>query len=208
VPISQLGAIEKTWTSSVLDLALARGWHVLCALGCVDPATGLRAVAVLARNDAYFIPEQPYLDRIEIRVYPDNSSETSALISGEVSIMFATVTSIQPQIKAGRVRALGVTGLKRTPVLPDVPTIAEAGVAGYNADLWFCLTGPAGLPAAIATRIADDLAKVVKLPEVKDRLDQQGMEATPGAPAALRPFLAEQNAQWLKVVRAAGVKAD
>jgi len=134
-------------------------------------------------------------------VYPD-------IFSGQIALLFDTPSVAGPFIKAGRVRALGVTGLKRTPVLPDVPTIAEAGVAGYNADLWFCLTGPAGLPAAIATRIAEDLAKVVRLPEVKDRLDQQGMDATPGTPAALKPFLVEQNAQWLKVVRAAGVKAD
>ena len=134
-------------------------------------------------------------------VYPD-------MFSGQIALLFDTPSVAGPFIKAGRVRALGVTGSKRTPVLPEVPTIMEAGVAGYNADLWFCLSGPAGLPPAIAARIAGDLAKVVKLPEVKERLDQQGMEATPGTPSELRPFLVSQNAQWLKVVRAAGVKAD
>jgi tripartite-type tricarboxylate transporter receptor subunit TctC len=134
-------------------------------------------------------------------VYPD-------IFAGQIALLFDTPSVAGPFIKAGRVRALGVTGAKRTPVLPEVPTIMEAGVAGYNADLWFCLSGPAGLPPAIAERIAAELARVVKLPDVKERLDQQGMEATPGTPAALKPFLAEQNAQWLKVVRAAGVKAD
>jgi tripartite-type tricarboxylate transporter receptor subunit TctC len=134
-------------------------------------------------------------------VYPD-------MFSGQIALLFDTPSVALPFIKAARVRALGVTSTKRASVLPEVPTIAEAGVSGYNAELWFCLVGPAKLPAAIAARIAEDIAKIVRLPDVKTRLDQQGMEAVANTPAQLQKFMAEQNEQWSKVVRAAGVKAD
>jgi hypothetical protein len=134
-------------------------------------------------------------------VYPD-------MFSGQIALLFDTPSVALPFIKAARVRALGVTSTKRAAVLPEVPTIAEAGVTGYNAELWFCLVGPAKMPATIATRIADDIAKIVKLADVKTRLDQQGMEAVATTPAQLQKFMTEQNEQWSKVVRAAGVKAE
>lgn len=134
-------------------------------------------------------------------VYPD-------MFSGQIALLFDTPSVALPFIKAGRVRALGVTSAKRAGVLPEVPTIAEAGVPGYNAELWFCLVGPAKLPAAVAARIAADTAKIVKLPDVKERLDQQGMEAVANSPAQLQQFIAAQNEQWAKVVRTAGVKAE
>jgi len=134
-------------------------------------------------------------------VYPD-------MFSGQIALLFDTPSVALPFIRAARVRALGVTSTKRAAVLPEVPTIAEAGVTGYNAELWFCLVGPAKMPATIATRIADDIAKIVKLADVKTRLDQQGMEAVATTPAQLQKFMTEQNEQWSKVVRAAGVKAE
>lgn len=134
-------------------------------------------------------------------VYPD-------MFSGQIALLFDTPSVALPFIKAGRVRPLGVTGAKRAAVLPDVPTIADAGVAGYNAELWFCLVGPAKLPPEIAVRIAGHIAKIVRLADVKERLDGQGMESVANTPAQLQQFLAAQNAQWAKVVRAAGVKAE
>ena len=134
-------------------------------------------------------------------VYPD-------MFSGQIALLFDTPSVALPFIKAGRVRALGVTSAQRAAVLPEVPTIVEAGVPGYNAELWFCLVGPAKLPAEIAARIAADTAKIVKLPDVKERLDQQGMEAVANSPAQLQKFIAAQNEQWSKVVRNAGVKAE
>ena len=134
-------------------------------------------------------------------VYPD-------MFSGQIALLFDTPSVALPFIKAGRVRALGVTSAQRAAVLPEVPTIVEAGVPGYNAELWFCLVGPAKLPAEIAARIAAETAKIVKLPDVKERLDQQGMEAVANSPAQLQKFIAAQNEQWAKVVRNAGVKAE
>jgi tripartite-type tricarboxylate transporter receptor subunit TctC len=140
--------------------------------------------------------------------YKGVSPALNAVLAGEVQLMFIPPTSAVQHIQSGRARALAYTGKARWSVLPEVPTIAEAGVTGYNAELWFCLVGPAKMPATIATRIADDIAKIVKLADVKTRLDQQGMEAVATTPAQLQKFMTEQNEQWSKVVRAAGVKAE
>jgi tripartite-type tricarboxylate transporter receptor subunit TctC len=134
-------------------------------------------------------------------VYPD-------LFSGQVSMMFDTLSVALPFIKAGRVKALGVTGAKRTPTLPDVPTIAEAGVAGFNADLWLGVWGPAKLPQEITDKLASEIARLLKLPDVRERLAAQGMEPVGNTPAQFAEFVRRENAQWSKVVKAAGVKAE
>ena len=134
-------------------------------------------------------------------VYPD-------LFSGQVSMMFDTLSVAIPFIKAGRVKALGITGAKRTPTLPDVPTIAEAGVAGFNADLWLGVWGPARLPPAIAEKLAAEIARLLTLPEVRERLAAQGMEPVGSTPAQFAEFVRRENAQWSKVVKSAGVKAE
>ena len=134
-------------------------------------------------------------------VYPD-------LFSGQVSMMFDTLSVAIPFIKAGRVKALGVTGTKRTPTLPDVPTIAEAGVAGFNADLWLGVWGPAKLPQEITDKLASEIARLLKLSDVRDRLAAQGMEPVGNTPAQFAEFVRRENAQWSKVVKAAGVKAE
>jgi tripartite-type tricarboxylate transporter receptor subunit TctC len=134
-------------------------------------------------------------------VYPD-------LISGQVSLLFDTPSVALPFIKAERVRALGVTGAKRTPALPDVPTIAEAGVPGYNADLWFGLWGPAKLPREIAARLWQENVKLLKLADVRERLAGQAMDPVGSSPDEFAAFVRRENVQWAKVVKAAGVKAE
>jgi tripartite-type tricarboxylate transporter receptor subunit TctC len=134
-------------------------------------------------------------------VYPD-------LFSGQVSLMFDTLSVAIPFIKAGRVKALGITGAKRTPTLPDVPTIAEAGVAGFNADLWLGIWGPAKLPRDITDKLSSEIAKLLKSPDVRDRLAAQGMEPVGSTPAQFAEFVRRENAQWSKVVKSAGVKAE
>jgi len=134
-------------------------------------------------------------------VYPD-------LFSGQVSMMFDTLSVAIPFIKAGRVKALGITGAKRSPALPDVPTIAEAGVAGFNADLWLGIWGPAKLPRDITDKLSSEIAKLLKLPDVRERLAAQGMEPVGNTPLEFAEFVRRENAQWSKVVKSAGVKAE
>ena len=134
-------------------------------------------------------------------VYPD-------LFSGQVSMLFDTLSVAIPFIKAGRVKALGVTGTQRTPTLPDVPTIAEAGVSGFSAGLWLGVWGPAKLPREIAERLSAEIAKLLKQADVKERLLGQGMEPIGDTPAQFAGFVQREFEQWGKVVRAAGVKAE
>ena len=134
-------------------------------------------------------------------VYPD-------LFSGQVAMMFDTLSVSIPFIKAGRVKALGVTGAKRAPALPEVPTITEAGVPGFNADLWLGIWGPAKLPRDIAERLAAEVARLLKLPDVKERLMAQGMDPIGSTPAQFAEFVRRENEQWSKVVKAAGVRAE
>jgi tripartite-type tricarboxylate transporter receptor subunit TctC len=134
-------------------------------------------------------------------VYPD-------LFSGQVALMFDTLSVSIPFIKVGRVKALGVTGDKRAPALPEVPTIAEAGVPGFSADLWLGVWGPAKLPRDITDKLSSEIAKLLKLPDVRERLAAQGMEPVGSTPVQFAEFVRRENAQWSKVVKAAGVKAE
>jgi tripartite-type tricarboxylate transporter receptor subunit TctC len=134
-------------------------------------------------------------------VYPD-------LFSGQISLMFDTLSVSIPFIKAGRVKALGITGAKRAAALPDVPTLAEAGLTGFSADLWLGLWGPAKLPRNITEKLSADLAKLLTLPDVKERLASQGMQPVGNTPAQFAEFVRKENEQWSKVVKSAGVKAE
>jgi tripartite-type tricarboxylate transporter receptor subunit TctC len=134
-------------------------------------------------------------------VYPD-------LFSGQVSLLFDLPSVALPHIKSGRIRALGVTGARRSQAMPDIPTIAEAGVPGYDADLWLGLWGPAKLEPAIASRLHAEVAKVLRQPDVRERLAGQGMEPVASTPAEYRAFVLRENEKWSKVVKAAGVKAE
>lgn len=134
-------------------------------------------------------------------VYPD-------VFSGQISVMFDTLSVAIPFIKSGRIKALGITGAKRAPALPEVPTIAEAGLAGFSADLWLGMWGPARLPRDITEKLSADLAKLLTLPDVKERLASQGMQPVGNTPAQFAEFVRKENAQWSKVVKAAGVRAE
>jgi len=134
-------------------------------------------------------------------VYPD-------MFSGQIQILFDVPPVALPFIKAGRIRALGVSGRTRTPVLPDVPTIADAGIPGYDADLWFALFAPAKMPRDRASRVHGDVVKLLKTPDVKDRFAQLGADGVGSTPEAFTAFLKNEIAKWEKVVKASGAKAD
>jgi tripartite-type tricarboxylate transporter receptor subunit TctC len=134
-------------------------------------------------------------------VYPE-------MISGSIQILFDVPPVALPFIKQGRVRALGVSGKKRVSVLPGVPTIIEAGIAGYDADLWFGLFAPTKVPAERLNRIHADVVKALASAEVRDRFSTLGADGVGSAPAAFTAFLKAENAKWEKVVRASGAKIE
>jgi tripartite-type tricarboxylate transporter receptor subunit TctC len=134
-------------------------------------------------------------------VYPD-------MIGGQIAILFDVPSAALPFIKAGRVKALGVSGKKRAEVLPNVPTIAEAGVPGYDADIWFAFWGPANLPRDRVERIYAETRQVLAASDTKRRFAELGAEPVGSTPAVFASFVAAEIAKWEKVVKAAGARAD
>ena len=140
--------------------------------------------------------------------YKGTTPAITALLSGEVSVMFATVTGIQPHLKSGRARALAVTTPKRSNMLPEVPTVAEAALPGFEMLSWFGLLAPAGTPAAIVTRLYADTAKVLEIAEVRAALTAQGFEVIAGSPAQFGDYIRREIEKITKLAKATGIKAE
>jgi tripartite-type tricarboxylate transporter receptor subunit TctC len=134
-------------------------------------------------------------------VYPD-------MIAGQIQMLFDVPPAALPFIKQGRVRALGISGAKRTPVLPDTPTIAEAGLAGYEADLWWGLFAPPKMAKERLARVHAEAAKALTSPDVKERYAGMGTDVVASAPEAFTAFMKIDSAKWEKVVKASGARAD
>ena len=130
------------------------------------------------------------------------------LIAGHVAVSFATTPTAVPNVKSGKVKALGVSSTKRVPALPEVPTIAEAGVPGYDANGYFGLMGPAGMPQPVIDRINASVMGIVRDPAMAKTLSDLGYEASPSTPAEHARFLREEVAKWTKVVKESGAKID
>ncbi|MBS0320077.1 MAG: tripartite tricarboxylate transporter substrate binding protein [Proteobacteria bacterium] len=129
------------------------------------------------------------------------------LLAGDVQLMFSSVVAILPHIKSGELRALAVTGSKRLAILPDVPTVAEAGLTGYEAASWYGLFVPAGTPPAIVDRLNADVQKVLADADVQRAFANDGAEAAPGSPAAFAAYVKADRERLGKVVRAARLTA-
>jgi tripartite-type tricarboxylate transporter receptor subunit TctC len=129
-----------------------------------------------------------------------------ALIGGEVHIMFAAAPTTMPFVKSGKLRVLGVSTAKRSPFLPDVPTIAEAGVPGYEVNSWSALFAPAGTPAAIVKSINAEVAKGLRQADALEVLEKQGLEQAAGSQEEAASLIRAEVAKWTKVVKATGIK--
>ncbi len=140
--------------------------------------------------------------------YKGSSPALTDLIGGQVQIMFDNLPSALPQIKAGKLRAIAVTSSKRAPVLPDVPTISESGVPGFEASSWFGMLAPAGTPAPIVARINAEVNKWLQSAEARERLLSQGAEAAGGSPEHFANHIRAESEKWAKVVKASGAKVD
>jgi len=147
---------------------------------------------------------------IELTHVPYKSTAQSVvdLISGRLEMQFATIAPSLANIRAGQLRALAVTGKQRVEALPDTPTMDEAGVRGYEATLWFALVAPAKLPPAIAARLNREVIDILKSPEMKETLAQQGFVAEAGAPEALTDQIRRDIAKWREVIPKAGISAQ
>jgi tripartite-type tricarboxylate transporter receptor subunit TctC len=140
--------------------------------------------------------------------YKGGAPSVTALMSGEVQITFATISTALPHVKSGRLRALAVSTARRSPAAPEVPTIADAGVKGYDYASWIGLLAPAKTPPAIVSRLNAEAVKALQTPEIKAILAVEGSEPVGNSPEQFAAILNTEVARWAKVVKSAGIKAD
>jgi tripartite-type tricarboxylate transporter receptor subunit TctC len=151
-----------------------------------------------------------YLAKVSMTHIPYKGSGPAVtdLIGGQVMMMFDNIPSALPHIKAGKLRALATTGAKRDPALPDLPTIAETGVAGYESGVWFGLMVPAGTPKDVIAKLNDASNKGLKSPDFIKRMGELGYVMMGGTPEHMTDMLKTEVARWTPIVKASGAKAD
>ncbi len=130
------------------------------------------------------------------------------LMSGQVPMMFVNFDSAVPHVKSGKMRAIAVTSLTRRNALPDVPTVAESGFPGFEAESWTAISGPPNMPANLVARINEVLLRISKMPDVLEKFEALGLEASPLKPEAMKLFIVQEVEKWGKAVRASGAKVD
>jgi tripartite-type tricarboxylate transporter receptor subunit TctC len=140
--------------------------------------------------------------------YKGAGPAVNALMSGEIQVMFAPIVAVLPQVKAGRLRALGVTSAKRSAAAPDLPTLAESGLSGYEISSWFGLFVPASTPAAVVDKLFKDTSRVLKSPDVLERFAKEGAEPVGSTPADFNTYVRAEFVKYNKVIKDNGIKAD
>ena len=130
------------------------------------------------------------------------------LVSGQVQLMFDNLPSSIAQIRGGKLRAIAVTSAQRAPALPDIPTIAESGLPGFEATSWFGVLAPAGTPPEILKRLNAEIDKWLQSPEAKEKLLAQGAVAAGGSPEEFAAYIRAETEKWAKVIKASGAKVD
>ena len=132
----------------------------------------------------------------------------NGLIAGEIQVMFAPIVAVLPQVKAGRLRALAVTSATRSAAAPELPTLAESGLPGYEISSWFGLFAPANTPAPVIERLYRETAKALQSPDVRERFAREGAEPVGSSPADFTGYVRAEYAKYTRIVRDSGIKAD
>ena len=130
------------------------------------------------------------------------------LLGGHVTYMFNTIASALPHVRSGRLRALGVSSARRSHAAPEIPTIAEAGVPGFESGTWYGIVGPAGLPSSIVVRLNAEINKALETPDMKERMASLGLDPMGGTPERFSEFMRQEIVKWAKVVKESGARAD
>ena len=205
-PVTQIGALPLILivhpslpARSVKDLvaiARARPGELSYASSGVGSATHMTTelFRMLARVDIVHVP------------YKGSGQAMADLIGGQVGVAFDQITSSLPQVEAGKLRALAVTSAKRFASVPNLPTVAEAGVPGYESVSWNGIAAPAGTPREIVVRVQEQVARAIQAPDVKERFFKDGIEGIGSTPDQFAQHIRSERAKWEKVVDAAGIK--
>jgi tripartite-type tricarboxylate transporter receptor subunit TctC len=189
------------------------------------PANSLKELIALAKakphelNYASSGPGTPYhmagelfkamahLDIVHVP-YKGSSGARTDILGGQVQMMFDAITTMAPNVRAGKLKAFGTTGKARSPVLPDVPTVSEAGVPGYEAVIWLGIMAPAATPKPIVERLNAEIRKIVNNAEVKDAWAKQGAAPMHMSPDEFGQYMKEDIAKWANIVKISGAKVD
>jgi tripartite-type tricarboxylate transporter receptor subunit TctC len=140
--------------------------------------------------------------------YKGAAPAMQGLLAGDTQLMFDNLASAMSQVKSGKLRALAVTTAERSKLVPELPTMAEAGVPGFDISTWYGLLAPAGTPPDVIAKWNADVTKILSAPEIRERLAAQGAEAAPDSPADFAKFIASELVKYEKIVKASGAKVD
>jgi tripartite-type tricarboxylate transporter receptor subunit TctC len=140
--------------------------------------------------------------------YKGGAPALTDLLAGQVPLMFLTTVQSLPFLKEKKVKALAVSTAHRTPVLRDVPTIAEAGVPGYESDVWFGVIAPGGTPKAVVDRLNSEIVRILKTPEMQKNLAEQGADPVGSTPEQFGALIKSEYAKWADLIKRTGIKAE
>ncbi len=187
--------------ASVKDLiAVAKAKPGSIAFSHTGSGTGTHLAAELFKSAAG-------VDLLSVP-YKNISAAIIAVIAGEVPVSFVSIYSALPQVKAGRARALAVTGLQRSPAMPELPTMIEAGIAGYSSGNWYGFLTTAGTPRSVIDKLNADILKALAQKDVRERMIRQGMEPRGSTPDEFAKFIQSETIKYAKVVKAAGIRSE
>ena len=191
-------AVPARTTGELLALAKARPGKLNYASAGSGSATHLSGelLKTMSAVDIAHIP------------YKGTGPALTALLSGEVDLYFATVPAALPLVNANKLRALGVTSARRSPLMPAVPAIAEAGLRGYETSTWHGILAPAATPHDIVVKLNAEIARILANPEVRERLLGQGLDPVGGTPEQFAAYLKTEIAKWARVVKASGARPE
>jgi len=140
--------------------------------------------------------------------FKGNAQALTELISGRVQMMFSNLLTSMPHVRAGKLRAIAISPAKRSPQAPDLPTVAESGVPGFDVTPWYGALGPAALPPAITTRLNSEITEILRAPDLRERFVAQGVDLTPSTPDQFAALIKAEVPKWRKIVQDSGAKVD
>jgi tripartite-type tricarboxylate transporter receptor subunit TctC len=180
----------------LIQIAKTRPGQVTCAFGGSASQLAAELFKSTAQIDLLIVP------------YKGNAPAVAAVFSGQVSLVFGGIAQSAPQVKAGRLRALGTTGLRRSPAMPEVPTIADSGLPGFEVSTWYGLLAPAGTARPIVDRLNSEIVRILKMPDVRERLSTEAFESPADTPDQFAAVIKSEVVKWAKVVKQTGAHAE
>ena len=191
-------AVTARSVKELIEQARARPGQMNYGAGSTGASAHLAGelFKLMARVDIVHVP------------YKGTGAQLAALLGNEIQMSFSTVPAALPHIQAGRLRALGIGSPSRASALPDVPTVSEAGLPGFDVSAWNGVLGPARTPVAIVNRLNRELAEIARQPDTREKAAAQGTDLVSGTPQEFAAYIKSQIAKWSKVVRAAGIQPD